>query len=126
MNYDKIYIRDLALRCIIGFNDEERREKQDVLINIVLYVDIKKACRSDRVEDSINYKTVKKQVIALVEQSSYNLVEKLAEEIAVVCLKYPGVNKVKVTVDKPMALRFSRSVAVEIMRGGEQDDSHDA
>ena len=116
MNYDKIYIRDLLVRCIIGVNDEERREKQDVIINITLYVDLQKACRSDHIEDTVNYKTVKLDVMSMVEQSSFLLIEKLAGEIAVICLNNPHVLKVKVTVDKPRALRFSRSAAVEIVR----------
>ena len=116
MELDKIYIRDLALRCIIGFNNDERREKQDIIINIVLDVDLAEACRSDNVEDSVNYKTVKKKIIATVEQSSFNLIERLAEEVAQVCLGYKLIQKVRVTVDKPGALRFARSVAVEIVR----------
>jgi len=116
MTYDRLIIRDLALRCVIGFNDEERREKQDVIVNIVLHVDIREACRSDRVEDSVNYRTVKKRIIALVEGSSFHLIEKLAEELASLCLEYGPVKKVTVTIDKPGALRFARSVAVEITR----------
>ena len=116
MKYDKLIIRDLALRCVIGFKDDERREKQDVTINVVLYVDIREACRSDRVEDSVNYRTVKKRIITLVENSSFHLIEKLAEELAALCLEHEQVKKVTVTIDKPGALRFSRSVAVEISR----------
>lgn len=114
--FDKIYIRDLFLRCIIGFNDDERREKQDVTINIVLYADLSEPCRTDSVDDSVDYKAVKKTVIAMVESSSFQLIERLAEEVANCCLDHPRVRMVKVTVDKPGALRFSRSVAVEIVR----------
>lgn len=113
---DRIYIRDLSLRCIIGFNEEERREKQDVIINIVLCADLRKACRSDNIKDTVDYKTVKKKVIDLVENSSFLLVERLAEAIADVCLENERVDTVEVTVDKPAALRFARSAAVEIER----------
>ena len=116
MGYDRIYIRDLALRCIIGINDDERREKQDIVINIVLNADLKKACESDKIEDSVDYKKVKKKIILLVEQSSFYLIEKLAEEIADFCLENSLVKKATITIDKPGALRFSRSVAVEISR----------
>ncbi|MBN1292683.1 MAG: dihydroneopterin aldolase [Candidatus Latescibacteria bacterium] len=116
MNCDKIFIRDLLVRCIIGVNDEERHQKQDVIINITMYADLRNACRSDRIEDTVNYKTVKKRVLAMVEQSSFLLIEKLAGEIAEICLKEPRVQKVKVSVDKPSALRFSRSAAIEIKR----------
>jgi dihydroneopterin aldolase/D-erythro-7,8-dihydroneopterin triphosphate epimerase len=113
---DKIYIRDLCVRCIIGIYPQERTDKQDVVINIVLEGDLSSAGRSDDIADTINYKTIKKRVLKLVEKSSFFLVEKLAEEIAVICLKEKLVRRVTVTLDKPGALRFARSVAVEITR----------
>ena len=113
---DCIMIRDLRLRCIIGLNDQERRDKQDVIINIALYADLSKAGRTDRQEDTIDYRAVKKSVLNMVEASHYCLVEALAEAVANVCLQNPAVDKVSVTVDKPYALRFAQSVAVEITR----------
>jgi len=115
-NCDKIHIRDLHLRCIVGIYQEERREKQDIVINITLYVDLRAAGRSDRMEDTVDYKQIKKRIIALVEGSSCFLLERLAERIAGICLQDPRVRRAVVTVDKPGALRFARSVAVEITR----------
>ena len=113
---DKIYIRDLCLRCIIGIYPHERREKQDVIINIILEGDLTAAGKSDDIADTINYKTIKKKIIKLVEKSSFFLIEKLAQEIAGACLGEKHVRRVTVTLDKPGALRFARSVAVEITR----------
>jgi len=113
---DKIYIRDLSVRCIIGVNDDERIEKQDIIINVIMYTDTGKAGKTDILEDSVDYKMVKKTIIDLVENSSFLLLEKLTEEIAKACLGYSKVKKVNVTVDKPGALRYTRSVAVEIVR----------
>ncbi len=113
---DKIYIRDLALRCIIGVNNDERTEKQDVIINVILFTDTRKAGQSDNLEDSVDYKMVKKTILFLVENSEFLLIEKLAEEIAKVCLDDSKVQKVNVTVDKPGVLRYTRSVAIEIVR----------
>ena len=113
---DRIHIRDLALRCVIGLYEDERREKQDVIINITLYADLSKACRSDDVGDTVDYKAIKKNVIAVAEQSSSRLIEHLAEQIAQVCLADRRVVRVAVCVDKPGALRFARSAAVEIVR----------
>ena len=113
---DKIYIRDLAIRCIIGVNVGERTEKQDVIINVILFTDTGKAGQTDALEDSVDYKKVKKAIIFLVESSEFLLIEKLADEIAKVCLDDAKVQKVDVTVDKPGALRYTRSVAVEIVR----------
>jgi FolB domain-containing protein len=113
---DKLHIRDLMLRCIIGLNDWEREKKQDVLINIVLYADLSIACQSDRIEDTVDYKAIKQKVVDMVESSSYMLVERLAQKIADICLENPRIQRVKVTIDKTGALRFARSVGVEIMR----------
>jgi dihydroneopterin aldolase/D-erythro-7,8-dihydroneopterin triphosphate epimerase len=113
---DKIYIQDLALRCIIGVFPEERRDKQDVIVNVVLEADLRAAGRSDDLADSVDYKSVKKRIIEIVEGSDFNLVETLAERIAAACLDDSHVDRAVVRVDKPGALRFARSVAVEVDR----------
>ncbi len=113
---DKIHIRDLLVRCIVGIYPEERREKQDVIINITLHADLGKACVSDRIEDTVDYKAIKKRVLAMVQESSYFLIERLAARAAEIALESEEVQRVDVTVDKPGALRFARSVAVEISR----------
>jgi dihydroneopterin aldolase/D-erythro-7,8-dihydroneopterin triphosphate epimerase len=113
---DQIQIKDLLLRTIIGINEEERSNRQDVLINITLYSDTRAAGASDEIEDAVNYRTITKRVIKRVEESSFYLVEKMAAEIAAICLQDPRVGAVDVRVEKPAALRFARSVGVEIHR----------
>ncbi len=113
---DKIKIKDLLLRTIIGINDWERREKQDVIINVEIFCDLKKPSRTDNVSDTLDYKDIKKKIIHVVENSSFYLVESLAGKIADLCINYPVVKKVCVEVDKPGALRFSRSVSVIVER----------
>jgi len=113
---DKIHIRDLLIRCIVGIFDWEREKKQDVLINITLYADLGTACQTDRIEDTVDYKAIKQKVVNMVESSSYMLVERLAERVAEICLENPQVQRVKVLVDKTGALRFARSVGIEIVR----------
>lgn len=114
---DKIHIRDILLRCIIGVNDDERREKQDVVISVTLHADLSKAGASDDFADTVDYKAVKQRIVALVEKSSYYLVEALAEAIARECLSIDrNVRRVDVLVEKPGALRFARTVGVEITR----------
>lgn len=114
---DLIEIKDLLLRTIVGTNEDERVNKQDVLINIAMHVDTREAGDSDNIEDTVNYRSVVKHVIALVEQSTFLLVEKLAAEIARTCLEHSRVERVRVSVEKPGALRFARSVGVTIERG---------
>jgi FolB domain-containing protein len=113
---DRILISDLRVRCILGINAEERREKQEVLIGIVLYIDLAPAGHSDRPPDTVDYRAVKKDILAAAEGSQYQLAEALAERVAETCLAYAAVQRVLVTVEKPGALRFARSVAVEIDR----------
>jgi dihydroneopterin aldolase/D-erythro-7,8-dihydroneopterin triphosphate epimerase len=113
---DQILIKDLFLRTIIGVNDDERSNRQDVLINLVLDVDTRAAGRSDDMQDTVNYRDIAKQVIELVEGSRFFLVEKLANEIARVCLSDRRVEQVQVSVEKPAALRFAKSVGISIVR----------
>lgn len=113
---DQIHIKDLLLRTIIGINEDERRNRQDVLINITLFADLRPAGISDQIVDAVNYRTITKQLIAMVEASSFFTVEKLAAEIATICLADARVEAAQVRVEKPGALRFARSVGVEIYR----------
>lgn len=118
---DHILIKDLLARCILGVSDAERREKQDVVINLSLAADLRKAGKSDRFEDAIDYRLIKKRIVSEVESSQYYLVEALAERIAEICLEHPGIQQVQVTVEKPSALRFARSVGVEITRERDEE-----
>lgn len=113
---DCIYIRDLLVRCIIGTKPDERRNPQDIVINLTLYTDLAPAGLSDRLEDTVNYQAVKQDVVRMVEASSFFLVERLADRVARIGLADPRVARVRVSIDKPGALRFARSVAVAIER----------
>ena len=113
---DQIFIRDLQLRCIIGIEEWERKHKQDLCINLVMDTDMRNAGNSDDINDTVNYKTICKAVIKLVEASDYFLLEKMASDIADLILDNQAVHGVQVSIDKPAALRFSRSVAISIYR----------
>ncbi len=86
---DKIIIKDLLLRGIIGINPDERVKKQDILLNIVMYHDIRRAAESDEIRDAANYKEISKRVIEFVENSSYLLVERLVSKLVVSPLERP-------------------------------------
>jgi FolB domain-containing protein len=113
---DQVIIKDLLVRGIIGINDWEREKPQDILINIVILTDIKKAGETDDIEHSVNYRSIAKKTIAYAETAGRFTVEALAEDIARLCLEEANVKKVRVRVEKPGAVRFAKSVGVEIER----------
>lgn len=114
---DMIEIDNLRLRCIIGFSPHERKDRQDVVISLRIGTDMRAAGQSDNPDDTFNYRTVTKAIIEHVEASAYALVEKLATEIARICVVDHHAPWVQVRVHKPGALRFSDSVGVVIERG---------
>jgi FolB domain-containing protein len=116
---DQVIIRDLLARGIIGINDWEREKPQEILINLVLFADLKKAGETDDINDCVDYRTVAKKVQAYAESSAKLTVEALAADLARICLDQPGVKRARVRVEKPGAVRFSRSVGVEIERSNE-------
>ncbi len=109
-----IKIKDLRLRTIIGFNDWERKKKQDVIINIKLGFELGDSITSDRVEDTLDYKVITKQIIKSVEESDFNLLEKLTQMILDIVMENQRVLWAKVKVEKPFALRFSDSVSIKL------------
>ncbi len=113
---DRIVIRDLVLSCIIGINPDERVHKQDVVINLVLHADFSAACGSDDIRDAVDYKKLKKKLMAMVTKSECQLIEHLAQRIADLCLEDKRVRRVEVSLEKPGALRYARSVGVQITR----------
>ena len=113
---DRMHIRDLAVECIIGTKPEERVTKQTVVINLTLECDLTMAGRTDNLEDTVNYVVIKRDVIALIEQGKFLLIERMADRIAEICFANRRVSSVTVTIDKPGAIPEARSVAVEIHR----------
>ncbi len=113
---DEIFISDLLIRGVIGITEREREQPQDILVNLVIFTDIAKTGKSDSVDDSVNYRTIAKKVLAHVETIKRYTVEALATDISELCLEMAGVVGVRVRVEKPGAVRFSRSVGVEILR----------
>jgi 7,8-dihydroneopterin aldolase/epimerase/oxygenase len=113
---DTIFLRGLEVECIIGFIEWERRVRQTVVIDLELPVDCRAASRVDEVHATLDYKKVAKRVIAFVAGSEFKLVETLAHRIALTILAEFGVEWVRVSVNKPGAIRGSRDVGVAIER----------
>ena len=113
---DIIFLRGLEVECIIGFIDWERRVKQTVVIDLELPVDCRAASIRDEVEDTLDYKKVAKRVIAFIEASEFKLVETLAHRLAMTLLEEFGIEWVRLSINKPGAIRGSRDVGVSIER----------
>jgi len=113
---DKVFIKDLMVRGIIGISERERAQPQDIVINATLFTDISNGADSDNIDDCVNYRTIAKAIIKHIQEVSRYTVEALAQDIANICLSTEHVEKAIVSVEKPGAVRFSRSVGVEIER----------
>lgn len=114
---DKIFLDELKIDTIIGIWDWERKIRQTIVIDLEMSADIANAAKADRVEGTLNYKEVAKRLQAFVGESSFQLVETLAERIAAIIREEFGVAWVRVRVHKPGAIRGSKDVGVEIERG---------
>lgn len=117
---DKVIIKDLLVRGVIGINDWEREHPQDILINIVVLTDTRRAAQTDDITDCVNYRTLAKAAMQHAETAARLTVEALANDIAAICMEQPGVERAIVRVEKPGAVRFATSVGVEIERGRDE------
>jgi dihydroneopterin aldolase len=118
---DKIFLHELKVETIIGIWEWERKIRQTVAIDLEMSADIAKAAATDDVADTLNYKSVAKRIQSFVADSSFQLVETLAEKIAEIVREEFGVAWVRVTVHKPGAVRGSRDVGIDIERGERPD-----
>ena len=113
---DRIFLRGLEVECLIGFIDWERRIRQKVVIDFELPVDCRRAAERDDVADTLDYKKVSKRIIAYVGASEFQLVETLAHRVALLVLEEFGVEWIRLSINKPGAIRGSRGVGVAIER----------
>lgn len=114
---DRIFLSELKVDTVIGIWEWERKIRQTVVIDLEMSADIARAAATDRVEDTLNYKLVAKRIQSFVADSSFQLVETLAERVAGIVRDEFAVQWVKVRVNKPGAIRGSRDVGVLIERG---------
>ena len=113
---DRIFLRGLTAECIIGFIDWERRVKQTVVVDLEIPVDCRHAALTDAVADTVDYKKVAKRVLAFIEASEFKLVETLAQRLALLILEEFPLEWIRLSINKPGAIRNSRDVGVSIER----------
>ena len=117
---DKIILKNILVRGILGINPEERTTKQNIILNVTLFTDIRQAAASKNIEDAVNYYEVTERLITFVENASFLLLETLTTEVAkLVLTENPAVARVRVCVEKPTILRYADSVGIEIERSRE-------
>jgi FolB domain-containing protein len=116
---DQIEIEALRLRCVIGCNPEERRDRSDVIIDLWISTDAQPAGISDELTDAWDYRAAVKRVIAAVETSECFTIEALATRVARILVAECGAAQVSVRVRKPGALRFADYAGIRIERTSE-------
>lgn len=116
MSKDRVFIEDLRIETVIGIFDWEREIKQAVSLDLEMNFDIRRAAETDAISDTLDYKAVAKRLIQFVENSEFQLVESLAERCAEIVLKEFPVEKLKLKLSKPGAVRGSSAVGVIIKR----------
>ena len=120
MTMDRVFIENLTVETVIGIFDWEREVRQAVSLDLEMEFDIRKAATSDAIADTLDYKAVSKRLIHFIEQSEFQLVEALAEKCAAIVLDEFPVNRLKLKLSKPGAVRGSSAVGVIIERSAEE------
>ena len=110
-----LFIKNLTVTCIIGVNPYEREHEQEIRMQLFLWTDIAKAIHSDHLEDTLDYSAIYKEVVKRVEHSRFYLIERLAYEVATICLQHPLTLKVKVVLEKTEALEKAESSGIELV-----------
>ena len=113
---DRIFLHGLSVECIIGFIEWERRIKQTIVLDVEMPVDCARAAQTDNVAETLDYKKVAKRLIAFVSTSEFKLVETLAHRTAMLILEEFGVDWVRLSINKPGAIRGSKDVGVAVLR----------
>jgi FolB domain-containing protein len=108
-----LFIKNLTVACIIGVNPYEREHEQEIRMQLFLWTDIAKASRSDNLEDTLDYSALYKEVVKRVEHSNFYLIERLAYEVATICLQHPLTRRAKVVIEKIGALEKAESSGIE-------------
>jgi|TARA_B110000263_G_scaffold241597_1_gene246012 FolB domain-containing protein len=115
--YDEIFIEGIKCYSTIGINNWEKNTKQPLIININLLMKKIDNNNADNINETINYKSVSYSVKELVENNTYELIETMGKDIALLCLKNEKVIEAKIKINKPNALKISHNVGVVITRG---------
>lgn len=113
---DKILIRGLKIRAIVGILPWERKIPQTLLLDVDLTTDIRAAAASEDISKTVDYSAVAERLTVFIQESRFQLIETLAERSAGLILEEFGVPEVRLLVSKPEAVPATDTVCIEINR----------
>lgn len=115
LTLDSIFVRNLTVLCKVGVSDRERRRGQEIIADLTVYCDLRKAGVRDDIRETVSYSELKESVFEFISEGEFRLLEAVAEGVALRVLKNRVVRKVTVAIRKK---RFARdpAVGVEITR----------
>ena len=120
---DSLFLRNILVRCIIGVYPHERDKPQNILVSVTLHLPLREVGTADEISQSVDYSDLETRIVQRLEDSSFSLIEAVAEEVAGLCLQNALVREVEVTVEKPQALTYAQSVGVTICRTRRSTDA---
>jgi D-erythro-7,8-dihydroneopterin triphosphate epimerase len=109
-----LFLKNVQVSCFLGVHADEQEHEQEVRMQLYFWTDIAKASHSDSIEDALDYSAIYKDVVKHVEHAHFSLIERLAYEVATICLQHPLTFKVKVVLEKMGALKKAESSGIEV------------
>jgi 7,8-dihydroneopterin aldolase/epimerase/oxygenase len=100
---DRIELRGLTVRGHHGVFDHERRDGQDFVVDITVWIDLDRAAASDDLADTIDYGELAKRAADIVGGPPKRLIEAVAGQIAEDVMRDARVHAVEVVLHKPDA-----------------------
>jgi FolB domain-containing protein len=113
---DQLEICGLEVSCIIGDLPDERINEQTLKIDVVLFLDLRPAARSDDLDDTIDYAELCDEIRSLLKRAECRMIERAADCVSFICLRDPRVVKVRVRIEKRETVEGLRAAAVMIER----------
>jgi dihydroneopterin aldolase len=113
---DTVFIKGLKATSVIGCYDWERDIRQTLVIDLELQADFTRAAQTDALADALDYAAISQRVIAVCDESRFQLLEALAEHLAGIVLAEFSIQSLLMTITKPGAVEAADGVGVVIQR----------
>ncbi|HEX3648648.1 MAG TPA: dihydroneopterin aldolase [Pseudonocardiaceae bacterium] len=100
---DRVTLTGLRVRGRHGVFEHERRDGQDFLVDVTVWIDLEQAAATDELSDTLNYGELAERAAAIVGGEPRNLIETVAAEVADSVMRDERAHAVEVTIHKPSA-----------------------